>query len=99
MPAVGYLRCLRGSPCSSIDIGSPTISTHDLHFRVCSQPLLHALCFPIGQQIHNFVRLQVHEKSAKALATSPTPIVHPDDAHLANLRGWNQKQRTEDGDL
>src|SRR5437763_2582957 len=83
MPAISDLCCLRGSQRGSIDIHSSTISTHDIHFRVCRQPLAHALCLAISQQIHNLVRLQVHKDAAEALAASPTPIVNSNDAHLA----------------
>src|SRR6266699_4693464 len=42
---------------------------------------------------------QVHENAAKALATSPSPIVHPDDAHLANLWRREEKERPEHADI
>src|SRR5437764_8126247 len=72
VPPIRHLCCLRGSTGGSIDIRLPAISTHNLHLWVCSQPPANALCFAISKQIHNFVRLQVHENAAKALATSPT---------------------------
>src|SRR6266566_1904995 len=99
VPPIGHLCCLRGSTGGSIDIRLPTISTHRVHFWVCSQPLAHALCLAIRKQINNFVRLQVHENAAEALATSPTPIVNPDDAHVAYLRQRNQEERAEHGGL
>src|SRR5205085_1401390 len=39
VPPIRNLRCLRGSQSGSIDIHLPTIPTHDIHFRVGSQPL------------------------------------------------------------
>ena len=90
---------LEGLHGGSIDIRLPAISTHNINLRVCSQPLANALCLAIRKQINNFVRLQVHENAAKALATSPTPIVNPDDAHLANLRRRDEKERPEHGDI
>src|SRR5437588_6166752 len=99
VPPIRHLCCLRGSSGGSIDIRLPTFSTHNLHLWVGSQPPANALCFAISKQIHNFVRLQVHENAAKALATSPTPIVHPDDAHLANLWRREEKERPEHADI
>src|SRR5947209_17206075 len=99
VPPIRHLCCLRGSRGGSIDRRLPTISTHHLHLWVGSQPPANALCFAISKQIHNFVRLQVHENAAKALATSPTPIVHPDDAHLANLWRREEKERPEHADI
>ena len=87
-PVLPGVHAIRGP----IDRHSSTISIHDIHFLVCRQPLANALCLPISQQIHNLVRLQVHEDAAEALAAPPTPIVNPNDAHLADLRERNQKQ-------
>src|SRR5437764_15202236 len=84
VPPIRHLCCLRGSRGGSIDIRLPTISTHNLHLWVCSQPPANALCFAISKQIHNFVRLQVHEHASKALAKSLTQIVHTDVADLVN---------------
>src|SRR5450755_1893013 len=81
----------------SIDIDSSPVSTDHIHFWVSSQPCSHALCLPVGQQIHNFVRLQVHKNTAEALAAPPTPIIHSDDSHLTNLGERNQKQGPEHG--
>jgi len=66
---------------------------------VCRQPLANALCLAVGQQIHYLVRLQVHEDAAEALAAAPTPIVHPDDMHLADLRQRDEKERPEHGSI
>src|SRR5258708_22188646 len=72
------------STICTIDIHLPTISAHDIHFRGCRQPLTNTLSLPISKQTNNLVRLQVHEDTAEALAAPPTPIVHPNNMHLAN---------------
>ncbi len=99
VPPVRDLHSLRGSQGSSIDIHRPTISTHDIHFWVGREPLANALCLPIGKQTNNLVRLQVHEDSAEALAAPPTPIVHPNNMHLAHLRQRDQVERGEHSGL
>jgi hypothetical protein len=99
VPAISNLCGLGRSQGGPIDIAASTISTHDIHFRVCRQPLPNALCLAVGQQIHYLVRLQVHEDAAEALATPPTPIVHPDDMHLANRRQRDEKERPEHGGI
>src|SRR5258708_22992971 len=38
--------------------------------------------------MQKFVRLQVHENAAEALATAPAPVVSTDDMHLAN---WDRR--------
>ncbi len=66
---------------------------------MCRQPLANALGLAVGQQIHYLVRLQVHEDAAEALAAAPTPIVHPDDMHLADLRQRDEKERPKHGGI
>src|SRR5436190_23313786 len=86
VPTICNLDRLRRSQCGRIDIDGSTISTHDIDFRVCSQPLANTLSLPIRKQTNNFVRLQIHKDSAEALAASPTPIINSNNMHLSNLR-------------
>ena len=72
-----------------------TVPAHNFDFWVLGQPLLNALRLPISKQINNFVRLQVHHDTAKALAASLTPVIYPDDSHFAHLRQRNQEERAE----
>jgi hypothetical protein len=95
VPAVRDLRGLRGSPCGSIDIAASTVPTHDIHLRMGGQLALHALRFAIGQQIHNFVGLQIHEYTAEALAATPAPVIPPNDIDLAHRRHRDEKERPQ----
>ncbi len=63
------------------------------------QPLLHTLRLAVSEQINNLMSLHVHQDRAEALATSPTPIVHPDNLDLTNFRHGEQKHRPEYGSI
>src|SRR5437588_1140558 len=99
--------CHRSATCvawgarsaGSINRDASTIPAYHLNFRMRGHPPLHALRLAISQQVDNFVRLQVDENTAEALAAPPTPIVHSDDSHMAILRPRKQKQRPEHGSV
>src|SRR5260370_145450 len=86
VPTISDLGCLGRSQCGRINIDGSTISTHDIDFRVCSQPLANTLSLPISKQINNFVCLQIHKDRAEALPATPTPIINPNNMHWPNLR-------------
>src|SRR5258708_631893 len=71
MPPVCDLRCLRGSPCRSIDVGSSAIAAHNFHFWVSLYPLLNGCGAAFGQQIDHHMPLLIDDDRPIALSLAP----------------------------
>ena len=77
VPTVGDLDSIRRTPPDPIGISASPITRDDLHARTFAQPGGHRCGFPIGQEIDDFVRLEIHHHRAVAAAPLPSPVVDP----------------------
>ena len=75
VPSVGDLDSIRRTLPDPVGIGARPITGDDLHARMLAQPRRDGCGFPIGQEIDDGVRLEIHHHRAVAVAPPPRPIV------------------------
>jgi hypothetical protein len=85
VPPVGYLH-RGGRPLpDAVGISAGTVTGYDLDTGAIAQPSCNSSCFPVGQEIHHVVGLQVHHHCPVPMSSSPPPIVNPE--HSWSSRG------------
>jgi hypothetical protein len=84
VPSISDLDRAWGTLTNAVAVSAGTIAGNDLDARPIAQPDGDGCSFAIGQEVDNFVCLEVHQHSAVATATSPSPVV---DAK--NTRRWS----------
>src|SRR5450759_1729151 len=95
MPPIRNLLRLWSALSGSVSIGSPTISTHDLHFRMSQKPLLDALSFSIWKQVKQVVSFKINDDGSIAFPSFPCEIIDPDRLHMARRWSWKEQQRKQ----
>ena len=86
MPPVGHLDGIRCALANAVGIGSSTVAGDDLDPGTTAQPPGECRCLAIRQQIDDLVGFQVHQHGAVVVATSPRPIVNPEDPRRGRRR-------------
>jgi len=80
---------------SSVSIGSSTISTDDLDFRMIEKPLLDTLGFAIWKQVKHAVSLKVNDDRSIAFSSFPGEIIDSHYPHVPYRWIGEEKQRME----
>jgi hypothetical protein len=80
MKAIGDLDCLGCTVSDTVSIGSRSITRHDLHARMRSQPGCQRLGVPIREQIDPTPPLEIHENRAVATSPAKGKVIDTEDA-------------------
>src|SRR5438034_9754576 len=95
MGAVRDLAAARSAACGCVRVGASTVATDDLHAPMRTQPADDGGRFPIGEDLHRAMRLQVDQQGAVAVAFFPGEIVESEylwGLVVGNSRAADERQ-------
>ena len=95
MGAIRDLPGARSAACGCLRVGPSTVATDDLHAPMRTQPADDGGRFPIGEDLHRAMRLQVDQQGAVAVAFFPGEIVESEylwGLVLGNSRAADEPQ-------
>src|SRR2546430_2604300 len=92
MPPIRNLLRLWSTLSSTVSIGSPTISTDDLNFRMGQKPLLDTLGFSIWKQVKQVMSFEINDDGSIAFPSFPREIIDSDCLHVTHRWSWQEKQ-------
>lgn len=93
MPSVGHLNGFGCTLANAVGVGAGAVAGDDRHPGVRLQPRGDGVGLAVGQQVDGAVALEIDDDGAVALATTPCPIIDPDDARRwGRLHGHRPNQ-------
>jgi hypothetical protein len=85
VPAVGDLPGLGRALVGTVGVGAAAVAAHDLGAGVLAEPVREGVGFPVRQQLHPAVVVQVDQHGAVDVATAQREVVDAEHGHGAGL--------------